>query len=319
MSDTKIVPLNPTNLPAEFGEFFDVGEMGDDLSAGVAGGFPILSFRGKVWRIKHAGDELPVTNEDGDPVAGVELHFLKASPDISKVYYDHKYVEGSDEPPTCMSVDGIVPDAGSSSPQCATCAACEHNQWGSRMTEDGRKAKACQDSRRIAVVPVGDIPNEQHGGPMLLRVPAASLNDLKSYGLGMKNKGYPYNSIVTRVGFDMDAAYPKLTFKPIRPITNEEGEALTEWYKEASRIETVLSHAEQDRAVKKQETVAKKAPAKEEAFSLEFEGEETPEPKKPAPKKKAEPKQEVAEETSDEPKDKLAADLDSILAGLENG
>ena len=111
----------------------------------------------------------------------------------------------------------------------------------------------------------------------------------------------------------------------MRPITAEEGEALAAWYREAGRIETVLSQADESRAVKKIEATAPKAEAPpEEGFSLEFEAEAEPEPKpEPKPKKKAapkkaEPKQEVAEETSEEPNDKLSVDLDNILAGLEN-
>ena len=167
-----VIAMDTSNLPANVAEMFDVNTIGDDLSAGVAGGFPILSFRGSKWRIKANGEEQLVTNEDGEARPSVELHLLRASPNISKVYYDHKYVEGSDDPPTCSSVLGISPDADSKAPQSPTCAACPHNVWGSRMTDDGRKAKACQDSRRVAVVPAGDIPNEQFGGPMLLRIPA---------------------------------------------------------------------------------------------------------------------------------------------------
>ena len=313
---SEVIPFDQKNLPAELSGFFDVDSMADDLSAGVAGGFAILSFRGSKWRIKASGEETLVTNEDGEAKPSVELIFLKASPDISKVFYDHKYVEGSDDPPTCMSVNGIIPDADSTTPQAPSCAACPHNQWGSRMTDDGRKAKACQDSRRIAVVPMGDIENEQYGGPMLLRVPAASLNDLKSYGVGMKNKGFPYNTIVTRVGFDPDASYPKLTFKPVRRITEAEAHELTAHYK-GEKIEAILTQADENRALQKQALVEEKKPEppKQEAVSLEFEedapkAEAKPEPK---PEPKVEEKQEAAEPSG------LEADLDGILAKLENG
>lgn len=322
---SEIVPFNKANLPAELSGYFDVADIGDDLSSGVAGGFAILSFRGSKWRIKSSGDETLVINEDGEAKPSVELIFLKASPDISKVYYDHKYVEGSDDPPTCMSVSGIIPDADSGTPQAPSCAACPHNQWGSRMTDDGRKAKACQDSRRIAVVPMGDIDNEQYGGPMLLRVPAASLNDLKSYGVGMKNKGFAYNTIVSRVGFDPDASYPKLTFKPVRQITDDEAVLLANHY-QGDVIESILTQADENKALRKQDVVAPiKAPEKPAAVSLEFDEEPTPEPvKKPAAKATAKPKVEVAPEPVVEQEeatggDALAADLDGILAKLESG
>ena len=322
---SELVPFDQNTLPAEVAGFFEVGEMADDLSAGVAGGFAILSFRGSKWRIKSGGEETLITDANEEAKPSVELIFLRASSDVSKVYYDHKFVEGSDDPPTCMSVNGILPDADVAKPQAASCAACEYSQWGSRMTDDGRKAKACQDSRRVAVVPMGDIENEQYGGPMLLRVPAASLNDLKTYGLGMKNKGFPYNTIITRVGFDPDASYPKLTFKPIRRITQEEAVEMAEHYK-AERIDVILTQADEARAVQKQALVATDKPApQQEAVSLDFE--ETPqeaEPvvkaeasKKAATKKKAEPKAQPAEKPPEESSE-LSGELDDILSKLEN-
>jgi hypothetical protein len=311
---SEVIPFDQKNLPAELAGYFEVDEMGDDLSAGVAGGFAILSFRGSKWRIKSSGDETLVLNSDGEPAPSVELHFLKASADVSKVYYDHNYVEGSDEPPTCMSINGILPDADVSTPQAPSCAACEYNQWGSRMTDDGRKAKACSDSRRIAVTPAGDIANELYGGPMLLRVPAASLNDLKTYGLGMKNKGFPYNTIITRVGFDPDTSYPKLTFKPKRRITQEEAEALAVHYK-GEKIEMILSVADESRSLQKQQLLATDKPVeKPAAVSLDFEEDEPAPAKAAAPKKAAAKKAEpVVEPTA------LDDDLDNILSKLESG
>lgn len=314
---TEVKAFDKNTLPADLAGFFDAESMGDDLSAGVAGGFAILSFRGSKWRIKAAGEETLITTDDGEANPVVEVIFLKASPDVSKVFYDHKYVEGSDEPPTCMSVNGIIPDADSTKPQATSCAACPHNEWGSRMTDAGKKAKACQDSRRIAVVPMGDIPNEQNGGPMLLRVPAASLNDLKTYGLGMKNKGFPYNTIVTKLGFDPAASYPKLTFRPVRRINQAEAAQIAEHFK-GERIETILTQADENRAAR---AIAANQPAKEPvkkpaAVSLDFEEDvavaeatATPIPEPvAAPEEKAAPVD-----------DALSGELDDILSQLETG
>jgi len=321
---SEIIPFDKNQLPAELAEFFEAEGMSDDLSAGVAGGFAILSFRGSKWRIKSGGEETLITDANEEAKPSVELIFLKASPDVSKVFYDHKYVEGSDDPPTCMSVNGMMPDADVAKPQSTSCAACEFNQWGSRMTEDGRKAKACQDSRRVAVVPMGDIENEQYGGPMLLRVPAASLNDLKTYGLGMKNKGFPYNTIVTRVGFDPDASYPKLTFKPVRRITQAEAVEIAKHYK-AERIETILTQADESRAAQKQALIATDTPEPKKAESMSLEFEETAQeaepvaaPKKAAGKKKAAPKAQPVEEQPPEESPELSGELDDILSKLEN-
>ena len=154
---------------------------------------------------------------------------------------------------------------------------------------------------------------------MLLRVPAASLNDLKTYGLGMKNKGFPYNTIITRVGFDPDASFPKLTFKPVRRITQEEAVGAAEHYK-AERIDMILTEADEGRAAMKQSLTADApAPIKPEAVSLDFE-EEAPVPaaKKSAAKKKVQKeKSEPAVETP-QPDTELGGELDDILSKLEN-
>lgn len=200
----------------------------DDLSAGTSGMFSVVSFRGKTWRIKWQGEEHPILDDKGDPVASIEVVIVKGSPVISKNYYAGAYVEGAADAPDCLSIDGVAPDPSSLSPQSKTCATCPQNVFGSRVTNAGKRVKACQDNRRLAVVPARDILNENFGGPMLLRVPTMSLADLATYGKGMAMKGYPYNAIVTRVGFDMDAAYPKLTWRAVRPLTDEEAEQVKE-------------------------------------------------------------------------------------------
>ena len=230
------------NLPSLFGGVDD----NDDLSAGVSGGFSVISFRGAKWRIKHGGEETLLTNSDGDPMPSIRVVMLKANRHISKNFYEGKYVEGTTDNPTCWSTDGISPDAGVENPVNSTCATCPNNQFGSRITDSGSKAKACGDSRRVAVVPENDLENEQYGGPMLLRVPAASLSELASFGKAMKAKGYPYNTIVTRLSFDTDVSYPRIKFNAVRPINTDERDQLGGLLQDeryTQKIEFVLAQA----------------------------------------------------------------------------
>lgn len=218
-------------LPAAFRELFNPEDYAGDLYDGVSGSFAVISFRGKVWRKKSGGEEAPILDANDEPVPSIPVVIVKAAKEISKIYYGRKYSEGDDAAPDCMSVDGVKPDASSPKPQATSCAGCKHNQWGSRITEAGKKAKECSDSRRVAVVPVGAtkdlanakiITNEEDGGVMLMRVPAMSLQDLATYGRKMHEKGFPYNLIGTRIGFDQNVSYPRLTFKALRPLTEEE-------------------------------------------------------------------------------------------------
>lgn len=236
-----VVPHKAAQVPANLASFFQINT--EDLSAGVSGGFSVVSFRAGKWRIKHQGTEHLVADENGDARPSIEVVLLRSSKAISKIYYAKSYADGSADAPDCFSTDGITPDAGAASPQAAACVSCPHNQWGSKITPAGKKSKACSDHRRIAIAPVGDILNEKFGGSMLLRVPPASLSDLSLFGKQVAEKGYAYNAIVTRLGFDADASYPKLTFKAVRPLTEDELQEVVTLMQNTEQMHRILSEA----------------------------------------------------------------------------
>jgi hypothetical protein len=194
----------------------------DDLSDGVRGSYSIISIRGSKWRIKHDGDEELVVNTEGDPLPTLKVVIVKSNKAVSKNFYKGGWEDGSSDAPVCFSMDGVRPDPSSEELQSTTCAKCPQNIFGSKITDTGKKAKACADSRRIAVVPEGDFANEVYGGPMLLRIPAGSLTNLAKYGKKMKQRGFPYNTIITRISFDPETSHPKLDFNAIRPLIDEE-------------------------------------------------------------------------------------------------
>ena len=205
---------------AVFAGMTNLPDMNAAAQAGVQASFGIVGYRGKNWRIKYRGEEQVVLDARGVPDAVLDVVVVGVSPGLSKQYYEKKYSEGDDEAPDCFSVDGITPDASSPKKQCASCATCPMNAFGSRITEAGKKAKACQDSKRIVVVPTKDIENAGHGGPMMLRIPAMSLANFAKYTAELnKFNAQPY-MVQTRLGFDMDAAYPRLTFQPAGWVTD---------------------------------------------------------------------------------------------------
>lgn len=291
-----------------------------DLSSGVRGGYSVLSIKGSRWHIK-ANDEVTTVTDPstGDPVGSLRLVLLKASPNISKNFYEGGYEEGSNDPPVCWSIDGKVPDPGSKmvSP---TCAGCPNDVFGSRMTDAGKKAKACSDSRRMAVIPEGDYANEVYGGPMLLRVPASSLTNLSAFGKKMKNKGFPYNTIVTRCSFDATVSYPKIDFNATRPLTDEEADEIITLLGTpafADKIESVLAKdlevmdipdTEEGPLFEDAPEVQPKAEAKAPAKAPAAE----PKPATKTTEKKEDP---VAADESD---DELDSELEDILGSLDN-
>lgn len=205
-----------------FGGVFE--QQADDLSGGVSVGFPVLSIKGKVFHIKQSGEaELVTSPGTDDPAPSLEVVLLKANPNISKVYYPNGYVDGADEKPTCYSNNGVQPESDSEELQSSSCAKCPHNQWGSRITDDGRKGKACSDSRRVAVAPAGDV-----GNAMLLRVPAASLKPLREYGIALNKRGVPYQAVITKLSFDHTVAHPLLKFAPVAALKEEQADEVFE-------------------------------------------------------------------------------------------
>lgn len=223
---TALVEFQDKNAPMQIApEFLPVvqGGLTDDLSAGVGGGFAVVSIRAGKFRIKHRGEEIPVTDERG-PVASIDAVILRANGHITKQFYLKSYDEGDSAAPDCFSLDGVVPSPGSPSVQAKTCAACPKNIFGSAPARNGQpsKGKACQDNRKLAIVPLEDLDNETFGGPMLFRVPPSALNDLAQFGQAWKARGYPYNAIGVRIGMDINASFPKPTFTAIRPLTSDE-------------------------------------------------------------------------------------------------
>jgi hypothetical protein len=208
---TNIVAFESGKLPAYLTKI-DVSELNQDLTSHASSGFPIMSIKGKVFTLSR-GDEktvLPNPKDPDSPATAIDVVIVKVNKGTSKVFYLNGYKEGEQSKPDCFSNNGDKPDAGSKQPQAKSCQACPHNQWGSKIGENGGKGKACQDSVRIAIA-----PPDQVNDPMLLRVPPASIKALGELGTACAKRGVPYNAAVTKISFDLASATPKLLFKPV--------------------------------------------------------------------------------------------------------
>lgn len=320
-------PKLPSNLASAF------GYQDDDLSKGASAGFPILSYRGKVWRVTHRGDTTKLTTPDGDPLPSIRVIILKANPNLSKIYYAKAYTEGDDEKPDCWSADGIKPDASVPNPVNPQCEGCPKAAWGSRRTEDGRELKACQDSRRLAVVPANDVANEVLGGPMMLRVPAASLANLATYDSRLKKANVAYFGVATKIYFDDEAAYPKLCFDFDGPNTEKLTEAdakLILELRDGDAVQRIMSSAGATAGPAPADNAEPpaKQPAKQPAKAKKAEAPApAPEPEE-APDDDQDPagviqvtdEAEPSPSAEDgEPEDAKEEDVDSIVSGLLGG
>jgi hypothetical protein len=215
MSNLQVMPQN---LPAHLSQLSALLP-DNDLAGGMSGGYGVMSIKGSKWRLKEGGEERPIYMPGTTDLApSIKVVLVKANPNLSKTYYEGGYVEGSDSPPVCSSDDGISPSRDSEKPQCHSCAVCPKNEWGSKITDDGKKGRLCADARRVAILPAEDLNHT----PILLRVPAASLQDLALYGKNLNRTGRPYAAVVTKLAFDANAAYPKIVFSYERDLGADE-------------------------------------------------------------------------------------------------
>jgi hypothetical protein len=207
-----IIPFEGGALPAYLKEI-DPSLLNTDLTGHSGAGFPVISIKGKHFAIVKEGERFIIPNpkDPESPATAVEMVIIKANKGTSKIWYAKGYVEGSEGvKPDCFSNDGNMPDPSVEVPQHKTCAACPKNVWGSKVSEAGKKIKACTDSVRLAVSTPDQI-NE----PYMLRVPAASIKNLGEYGRMLAKRGVGYNMVVTKIGMDQESATPLLTFKAV--------------------------------------------------------------------------------------------------------
>lgn len=227
------VAVTQTNLPAHLQQ---AGPVEKEFSGGVQSGFPVVSYRGKVWRVKQGGEEQVYTDTEGNAIQTIEAILVKSNESLSKTYYKGKYSEGDSGKPECWSSDGVKPDKDVPAAVNALCAACPMNQWGSRVTDEGKKMKACQDVRRVAIMfgheleaIVSGQKQVSEADAMLLRIPPATLNPLKDYAERvLAPKGASPFMLVTKIGFEIEASYPKLTFVGARWLSEAEFGVISE-------------------------------------------------------------------------------------------
>lgn len=210
-----IVPINQAKMPAAMAARIAAGQATNkNFSDGIRDSFPVLSIKGKVFRIRKDGQETPLV----DPATRQVIPFLdvilvNASRGLAKSFYKSGFTDGDLNPPDCWSLDAVKPDPSVVNKVSPTCANCPMNVFGSAQSQDGNKrgGKACSDAKRIAVMMPGHLGTPE---PLLflLRIPATSLKNLKAYTDLLARQGWEPAACVTRLQFDYQQAYPKLEF-----------------------------------------------------------------------------------------------------------
>lgn len=205
--------LNGATLPVRRGEL-------DDLTKSLMGGstYKRISLRGGLFRMIVNGKEVAV-NED----RAMNVIIVAAAQKTSRAYYATAYTENTTSEPDCQSSNGDVPNSNVPNPQASRCSECPQNIKGSGIGD----SRACRFSRRLAVVLENDLDS---GDVYQLVLPAKSLfgtgeankMPLEQYAKFMAGHGISVTAVVTEMRFDTSADTPKLTFRAVRPLTDEE-------------------------------------------------------------------------------------------------
>lgn len=239
----RYIPANliqQSQLPAALSGYMPT----DELEQNIGASFAVVSIRGKVFRIKYRKNETDLLvpfNGMQVPAPNFDVVIVATTAALSKSFYRGGYESGSNEQPDCWSEDGVRP--GAPNPVHPDCATCPMNKFGSKVSDSGQKLKACSDTRKLVILPIANLANENFGGPMLLRVPAASLGTLAEYSRALNQQGIPYFAVVTRLTFFQAESYPKLDFQALRTLTDEEARFILA-AREGDIVQQILTSAQ---------------------------------------------------------------------------
>jgi len=264
----------------------------DDLTKTLAGntGLKRISIRGGVFRMMVNGEE--ITKNEG---RAMNIVIVNGGRKIARQFYAGKYVAGESSAPDCWSNDGDAPDASIEEPQAKTCEGCPQNIKGSGQGD----SRACTFKQRLAVLLADDID----GDVFQLVLPAKSIfgrGDLdkmpfQQYAKYVGAQGKSINTLVTEVRLDSDSDTPKLVFKPVKYLTEQEWEIAKEKGDTPAARSAVMQTAAATDGVKAKPIAMGKMLDMDEAKAMatvkasKVEVEDVPEPVKRASKKNAEP------------------------------
>lgn len=193
----------------------------DDLTRslmGSSGSSKRISIRGSVFRMIVDGQEV-AKNED----RAMDVVIVNAAEHTSRSYFAGTYQEGQNAGPDCWSGDGKTPDPRAENPQATRCDQCPMNIAGSGQGT----SRACRFSRRLAVVMGNNIENSD---VYQLVLPAQSIfgkgdgnkMPLQQYVTFLAGHKLSIRGVVTEMRFDTSSATPKLTFRAVDALSEEQ-------------------------------------------------------------------------------------------------
>ena len=191
----------------------------DDNLTGGSGGIKShrISLRGGRFRELVNGEQVNVKS-DGF-ISVVVINAAK----LSRTYYKGTYDAENPSAPTCWSPDTQTPssDVPKDQMQASRCMDCPQNIKGSGQGE----SRACRFSQRLAILLEGQMDTVYQ-----LQLPATSIfgeardgnMGMQAYAKYLKAHKTPSIAVVTQMSFDENSDTPKLFFKAVRPLNEDE-------------------------------------------------------------------------------------------------
>lgn len=178
--------------------------------AGLGGGSGILRIRTKNSSFVIPPDDTIVKHNLEVVVLDWAYHYS---------YFESAYVPGETQYPVCVAVGqsagAMAPSDNSPKKQNDACATCWANQFGSGQGN----AKACKNTIDLAVQIAEHGPESQ---VYLVAVSPTALKNWKTYSELLGSRNYQEIQVVTRLGFDDNVSYDKLTFAAARKLEKSE-------------------------------------------------------------------------------------------------
>jgi len=214
---SNVAVFNPAQVPAFVKARGELSAVAKALAGGAGGGGKRISIKGGVFRLVAGGKEVAAIDE-----RYLDVVIVNSAPKVSRVFYMAKYEADKVVAPACWSNDGEKPAADAQDKQATTCAECPQNIAGSGQGN----SRACRYQQRLAVV----LANDMGGDVLQLTLPATSIfgkevgedRPLQAYARWLVAQNIDPTEVVTRMRFDTKSESPKLFFKTMRYLTDDE-------------------------------------------------------------------------------------------------
>lgn len=286
----------PSNVASKFSGV--QSNLTSSLSGGASGNRRI-SIKGGVFREIIGGKEVRVNEE-----RSMNVVIINAAP-VSRMYFEGKYVEGEAVKPMCWSHDcnKPAPEVPEAQRQASNCRQCKQDIKGSGPSD----SRACKFQQRVAVMVEGEITKRQ---VYQLALPSTSVfgdaengkMPLQAYARHCGAHSTLVESIITEMRFDTSSPTPKLVFKPVRELTEEEADAVLEMREAPETIRAITLTVSQTDGVMPAPKLEAPAPKKVE----------------PEPESVVEEPKKVAKKNAPAPVQESKADLADIVGDWDD-